>query len=176
MYRPKYVTMADALTIVRTRCPLHEGRIAFWTALREGALPTEYKADEDWLPLPPGFWSARSFHEEAFVGASAIFRSRIRIAVSYIDRLWPIAAIPSVSSEPVKKNKGGRPEEHDWDAARRAAEEFVTKNGLPAIQARMLEVVREWFVNNDGKKAPDDKMIRQKVVRPLYTRRTGQTS
>lgn len=63
--------------------------------------------------------------------------------------------------------KGGRPPEHDWPGCLAAMiEEFRGK--LPSIKMRATEAAEDWFIKNDGGKAPDRTSIRRQITDPLY--------
>jgi hypothetical protein len=73
-----------------------------------------------------------------------------------------------------KQGLGGRPTEHDWDGARSFADEYVTKNGLPETRKRLIEVIGDWFVKNDGGVAPADRQIRENVTAKFYATAKGR--
>ena len=79
----------------------------------------------------------------------------------------PVAVLPPAPVETHKsKGKSGRPPEHDWAAD--ALRAYVAQHGLPPVRRRLVEVAEEWFVKNDGGKAPHQSDIRKRLVNPLY--------
>jgi hypothetical protein len=67
-----------------------------------------------------------------------------------------------------QKRPGGRPQLHDWKGAENHLRQYVEKNGKPLVKARLTESAQEWFVKNDGGRAPDRREIERKVDAWFY--------
>jgi hypothetical protein len=78
-----------------------------------------------------------------------------------------LAPVPIKASREPKGNIG-RPQEHNWERAFLFARAYVATNGLPKVQQRMVELVRDWFKKNDGPKVPDDREIRRRVRKVFF--------
>lgn len=85
-------------------------------------------------------------------------------ALYYQIRIFPADRLP----KKYQKNKGGRPQEHDWEKAAAAALEFVRARGLPKTQQRLVDLMTEWFEKNEGK-VPADRAVQRYVKEHFYS-------
>lgn len=66
--------------------------------------------------------------------------------------------------EPV--NRGGRPEEYDWNACMAEIVRLADMDGLPAVQNELVRHLIGWFEERHGK-SPADSVIKSRIS-PIY--------
>jgi hypothetical protein len=111
---------------------------------------------------------------EAFKGFPAVDRSAViavpaeaKEALAWLQETEDEVVAPA----PRRRNKGGRPADHDWPGAKKHLDDWVLKNGLPEVRTRLVELAEAWFKKFDGGAAPHAKDIMKKLVKPLYNER-----
>lgn len=78
------------------------------------------------------------------------------------------AQIAEPEPAPAPKGKVGRPREHNWDSALQYFQDYYADKELPPIKERVIEQVEEWFRTNDGPKVPNERDIRERIIKKLY--------
>jgi hypothetical protein len=160
MYRPTYISLAEAARIVQERTGHPDSlRTLVWSALRERVL--EYR----WYNEQRGTWDNRLLDHwwddpqwSANILENADAEGHFLVPRSDIDRLWP--ETPALERP---KGKGGRPQLHNWDGAFAFCGWWAATNRLPDEKERLVELVLEWFDKQEGGAPKDTEGLRKRV-------------
>ena len=120
--------------------------------------------------LPPESWIETNFT------VSTLDETVVRVVVprlAIIGGSWYIYIQDSDLSALLGRNevqpktqpkKGGRPEEHSWAAAFAYFGWVTSRNGLPEKKSAAVELIRDWFVKNEGSAPKDDRELARRVA------------
>lgn len=75
--------------------------------------------------------------------------------------------VASSPSDPaITRSRGGRPVEYDWDGCIAEIVRIADVDGLPGVQARVLERLQEWFQRTQ-RREPAPSEIKKRIA-PIY--------
>ncbi len=198
MFKPQYVYMEEALSIVAERTNLKAGRTnPLLLALYESAILAEVwrNPGDGWVRLNEDDWANRVaavsevLDLDPTLGPAAgawVTSSEygvpplVRFAMCDIDRLWSDGAAPTPAPDqetarvPDVGNatgKGGRPTKYDWAAAGGFIAGYIAENDYPEVQADLEKALKKWFGKRGG--SPDKRDI-ERFVAEAYKQRPGK--
>ncbi|SFM99609.1 hypothetical protein [Methylobacterium pseudosasicola] len=120
--------------------------------------------------LPPAVWKDTNFT------LSTLNETVVQVVVyrlSLIGGQWYVYIHESdlnillgveIQQSKLANKKGGRPEEHSWWAAFAYLGWFISRNGLPETKNAAVELVKDWFVKNEGSAPKDDRALERRVA------------